>query len=832
MNLSFCGGAGEVGASCILLKIAGKNIVLDVGMRMGKTKDLLPDFQTIQAQGGVEAIIISHAHMDHIGALPILSNAYPQARIYLTHATKDLIQVLLYDSLKIMEQREQEIPMYAEVHVKNALDRMICYSPGYIFHPFGKENDLAVTLYAAGHVLGATAIYLTAKEGSLFYSGDFSITPQETVNGAAIPKLRPDLAIFESTYGDRLHSNRKVETERLIEKVKEVILTKKKILIPAFALGRAQEVILILKKAIHQGMLPECKVYVDGMVKDICRIYKNNPNYLKNTLAKKVFRDGEIFFNEHILPVTGKQAQREAIITSSEPCCIISSSGMLSGGPSQWYASKLALTEGNYIALTGYQDEEAPGRQLLELAEATEESERVLKFGELTIPVKCGIGKYGLSAHADKSEISALIHSLGARHVYLVHGDPTVISQLGKEIQTDYRGRIFAPSNGETFTVNPSQPRQQLFKKELLTLAKDSLSEETELIELWEFILNQYGIAKGFTIEDLLEIWYGKNPLDDLAFETLKRLINHSAHFEAELKRPFIFHAKAPETIETPPEFMEINAMLALVEEYFPPETGLYKKGANFNEQLTLLSFNFPAQTTHLETKFSEFETKTGWKIQLNQECHLAAAENLIQKLFGTARNQITKISYFALENSFLARTSNRIPNSEQIKAAFEQQTGVKLQIELNTNSKTTPRPPKALLGQMEQNQTLAIIEAAFRAQPDKIFKKSFKQANGSVWLELSFISPIVGERYQKLITELEQKTRWEIQINPTPNQYEISKIGRNLIEDAGIILKKNLAFMPKEMQILALIEPANTEVLTQITVEFLQLTGLPLVFK
>ena len=266
MELVFCGGASEVGASCYLLRVEGKNLLFDAGIRMDSAKDKLPDFRVIQEKGGVDAIFISHAHLDHTGALPLISREYPNAPIYMTHATKDLVRVLLYDSLKIMDRQEGEIPIYAEVHVENMLGRILCFSPEYTIQPFN-DVDIKVTFIHAGHFAGACPVFLQSGEGSLFYSGDISLTNQYTVGGAAVPKLRPDIAIIESTYGDKLHANRQMEEDRLIQMVGEVIDEGGKVLIPAFAVGRAQEVILFLKRAMNRYKLPRFKVFVEGMVR-------------------------------------------------------------------------------------------------------------------------------------------------------------------------------------------------------------------------------------------------------------------------------------------------------------------------------------------------------------------------------------------------------------------------------------------------------------------------------------------------------------------------------------------------------------------------------------
>jgi predicted metal-dependent RNase len=833
MKVSFCGGAGEVGASCILLQIGGKNLVLDAGIRMN-APDSLPDLSLIQANGGADAILISHAHLDHSGSLPILSQEFPDAKIYMTHATQDLTRVLLADSLKIMDHKEAEIPIYGEIHVKNALNRILCFSPGYTFRPFNHE-ELTVTFYNAGHIAGATAIYITSPEGSCFYSGDFSAFPQKTVEGAAIPRLRPDLAIFESTYGDRLHSNREIEEGRLIGQVREVIAAGKKILIPAFALGRAQEIILILKKAINKGELPAFKIYIDGMVNDICRVYKLHPNYLHHFLAKKIWRGVDIFYDENISAVTGRQAQREEIIARNEPCCIIASSGMLTGGPSQWYAQKLAGDAGNYIALTGYQDEESPGSRLLELADQPPGNDRLLKLGDLSLAVQCAIGKYGLSAHADKTEIVALIHSLGARNVFLMHGNPTTVASLAQTVQTEYRGRVYAPANGESFEIKLNAPRKQLTPRQLPALGRQTAPQEADLPELWRFVIEHGGAAVRFTVEELLFTWSGNQTISETEYFSFTQLLNASRYFEPETRRPFIFHAVAPEALaeQASHPHLEINQMLALVDAWFPPQTGLYKKGARFEEKVALLYFNFPllAQARYQE-QFTAFTAETGWQVQTNTECNHCAAQDLVLQLLADDTAAMGKFSYLPVENRFKIQLTREVNELDRIKATFRKLTGMELLMELFGNNPTLPPTPVKAAGyQVEQNQALATIQEAFTAKQDKLYKKSLKLIDGNPGIELSFISPQIGERYRELIEQLESRLRWPIRINPTPNQTEILNTGRRLLTKNQIQLRKNLSYLPKELEVVAYIQPADPELLERAGAEFLQVTGLAITF-
>ncbi|MBM7583080.1 putative metal-dependent RNase [Caldicoprobacter guelmensis] len=833
MELTFCGGAAEVGASCYLLRIDDKNILLDAGVRMDSAKDSLPDLRIIQEKGGVDAVFVTHAHLDHTGALPVISREYPNAPIYMTHATKDLVRVLLYDSLKIMEQQEGEIPIYAEVHVKQMLDRIICFSPEYAIQPF-KDAELKVTFYHAGHIVGAACVYIQGKEGSVFYSGDISLVNQYTVSGAAIPKLRPDVAILEGTYGDKLHANRQMEEERLIKMVGEVIDRGGKVLVPAFAIGRAQEVILMLRRAMNKGKLPKFKVFVDGMVREVCRVYRLNPNYLHPSLAKRVWRDKEVFFDDWIQPVADRK-EREAVLGLSEPCCIISSSGMLTGGPSQWYAERLVGDEKNSIAITGYQDEEAPGRQLLDLANAPCE-ERFLALGERRIPVKCQVDRYNLSAHADKTELLGLVHALSPRQIFLVHGQEEILQHLGREIQADFWGRIYVPRNGEVYDFHIAQPRKQLSKLSIPSLGKEGIPSEGDIELLWRHILAHGGQKGAYSLEELLNVWAG---VDEPAQEQVSKLADvllHSDYFEPDRWRPFLYRPlseeQVAERIKETQGPMEVNRMLALVEEFFPPETGLYKKGARFDEKVALLYFKFPKIAAQkYRNEIEQFERLTGWRVELNKECNLEAAEDLLVSLLPEGAYLSGSLSYYRAQGYFKACIEGDVDVEDIIKR-FRETTGLDLIIERHTQPETL-EPVAAQPGQMEQNRAFKLIEEAFAGKPHKLYKKGLKRDEKGAYIELTFISPEIGEKYRDVISHLEKETGWPMRVNPNPNQNEVIKLARRLLEQRGVRLKKNPSFfqLEKEVRVVPLNE-WDYDVFEDVKKEFEYCTGYRLVIE
>ena len=848
MNIHFSGGAMEIGGSCIYINIAGKRILLDCGIRQSSGRDPLPDFAAIQERGGLDAVIVSHAHMDHTGTLPIISKAYPDARIYMTVMTADLTRVLLYDSLKIMNGREDEIPHYTEQDVLAMLNRI---TPVRFQQPVQLFDNFTLTFYPAGHIAGAACIYLTTEEGCLFYSGDFSAFSQRTIEGIHIPKLRPDVAIVETTYGTRLHANRQVEEKRLVSLAAECIRNGQKILIPAFALGRAQEVLLILRAAIQNQEIPPVPVYVDGMVRDINAMYTRNPTFLKNSLARRIMKGNEPFYTKEIQAVAPRQ-DRDALLSGKDPVIIVSSSGMLTGGPSAQYARRLVSSENACIIITGYQDEESPGRRLLDLLDDSADPgnpERKLTLDGVSYPVRCRVEQVGLSAHGDRSEIEALLERVSSRHVFLVHGNADVIEELGKELAAqDYRRRIYLPECGQDFEIRLRAKRKQLSFTPSFTMQKTEPFTDESAALLWAYWREHYP-GRRFPVSTAAQIWYGKEADED-ALRKMQEVLLSSPYFSPNARQLFLFEPNSEEDVRealTPKELtvQDLDAAAASVFSGFP-----YRKaGYHTDTKEVVLSFDYPDALDRegFQERADAFREKTGWTAQINPSMNHSLAGSLLQTLFP---GRIRKSSYYLDRKCYSVSLSSESDEDGKSAVKFRGTTGWELILNgksfdqdgrpaapghedasAPTGNQSAPSPTDSGPGQpltdsrlpgagsaaedagskaveflpardtqpLEQNLALSCISREFTGLPFAPEKKSLKQDAKGRYIELSFISPAVGQRFAEQIQRAADQTGWRLRISDKINQIALIQTAQSLCMESGITLKKTPSYMPLE---------------------------------
>jgi Cft2 family RNA processing exonuclease len=619
-TVRFLGGAEGIGASCALLELDGARLCIDCGVRLqGPLAERLPELGSLDETGGPQAILVTHAHLDHIGALPVLARHFPAAPIYATPPTIALMRIQLLDALKIMEAgAEGEVPLYSKAEVESLLRRTAPVKPYTPFQPV--PGGPRAVYFLAGHILGAAAIGLEGPSGRVLFTGDISTGNQRTIPGMGPPRFRPDLVVSESTYGSRTHADRAGEEARLVEMVGETVAGRGKVLIPAFAIGRAQEVILILIQAMLTRRLPPFPVHVDGLVRNVCQVYRDFPAYLQPRLKRRIERFGDPFFDilPNVRPVAGER-RRQAIL-EGPPCAVVASSGMLTGGASPIYARELLAGPENLIAITGYQDEESPGRRMLEAAEGRAST---LVIDGREVPVRCRVEKYALSAHADGGQIARLLAALAPADTVLIHGSPEARGELAELLAREGLGRVHLPVERATY----------------------------------HFVLGE-GMA---------------GPAVDRAARPAPspRAVEPRA---AAPSRP----ALAP-----PPRRMEIERACAHIQEAFkgqgpkPLWVGLHPRKEG---PVIRLNFISPEVGARYRPLLERLESETGWPIRLGPAADREAICEAALALFA-AEGVRRAPRLLKGEQAVLVELDRPAPSEEEIRARFRELTGYELRI-------------------------------------------------------------------------------------------------------------------------------------------------------
>ncbi len=804
MDITFLGGGDEIGASSAIVEIGSGRVLVDCGIRM-TGENRLPDLAIVTAPEfkGIDAVILTHAHIDHSGALPILHQHFPGVPIYATGPTCGLVEVLLRDSINVMKSKlegEGELPLYSASAVESLLEHIIPV-------PFGSPTDigrtgLTVTWFPAGHILGAASVGIEGVEhgrtARVMFSGDLSVSDQLTVPGMLAPAgFQPDVLVMESTYGNRLHSPRALEEKRLVEMVAGVIERKGKLLIPAFAVGRAQEVTLMLLREFRAGRLARFPVYLDGMVRSVCRVYSSFPAHQTRYARRLIEQHGNPFLNviDDIQSVVSPK-DRDKIL-QGPPCCIIASSGMLTGGASAYYAPSIVESELNGIAITGYQDEEAPGRKLLELAEG-ETNE--IALGGRRLSVKCSVDKYALSAHADANEIAGLIEAINPREVVLTHGDGHARPALAELL---WRGSarhrpVHLPKTGETLRFGASRRMMKRVAPESNRgIGGDAELAPETLPRLAGFLREHGAERRTISTIELLDLWYGVQAWNESHYSALVPLLDDSPDFRRHPSRPHLYRLKRRDDEkeeETPPTmfFAEPNEMLARVDQFLDPATGLYKRGYDLAAHELRLSFEFPqVARARYRDLIEQIIEGTGWTVTMNDMPHQGRLVEVALECLPEGAVAV-KPPAIHLDRQEVVVTLDEVMSETATKAAiekFKETTGFSLVIKIPGTPVATASEAGLLFDgsnaeRMEINAAYRAIEEAFAAQPEmwRPYKKSLKTGDRGRFIELAFISPEVGARLSELIQQTAERIGYPLSIKPEPNQIAMIAFARKLI--------------------------------------------------
>ncbi|XP_068620241.1 cleavage and polyadenylation specificity factor 73 [Battus philenor] len=452
-------GAGqEVGRSCIMLEFKGKKIMLDCGIHPGLSgMDALPFVDLIEADE-VDLLLISHFHLDHSGALPwFLTKTSFKGRVFMTHATKAIYRWLVSDYIKVSNISTEQM-LYTESDLEGSMDRIETIN----FHEEKDVRGVRFWAYNAGHVLGAAMFMIEIAGVKILYTGDFSRQEDRHLMAAEIPTVHPDVLITESTYGTHIHEKREERESRFTGLVSDIVTRGGRCLIPVFALGRAQELLLILDEywSLHPELQDIPIYYASSLAKKCMAVYQTYVNAMNDRIRRQIAVNNPFVFR-HISNLKGIDHFEDI-----GPCVIMASPGMMQSGLSRELFESWCTDPKNGVIIAGYCVEGTLAKTILS------EPEEITSMSGQKLPLKMSVDYISFSAHTDYQQTSEFINILKPPHVVLVHGEQNEMSRLRGALQREHRGRL------QVHTPRNTQQLQLAFRGDKTAKVMGSLAME------------------------------------------------------------------------------------------------------------------------------------------------------------------------------------------------------------------------------------------------------------------------------------------------------------------------------------------------------------------
>ncbi len=457
IRVSFLGGGRQVGRSCLLLQTPESRVLLDCGIDPARGEGNTDAYPFLEAPefkvNELDAVIVSHSHLDHCGLIPYLLKFGYEGPIYCTAPTRDVMALLQLDFIKIMRNEGKE-PIYTSEDIKKMVKQTITLGYNEVFDI---TPDIRITLYNAGHILGSAMVHMHVGNGlhNLLYTGDMKFGRTALLEPAVVEFPRLETMIIESTYGgkDNILPSRKESEDQLKKIIQETIKRGGKVLVPVLGSGRAQEVLVIIEEMVRLSQVKEIPVFIDGMVWDITAIHTAYPEFLNNSIRKLIFhKDQNPFLNEMFKRV-GSQKERKQIIEEKGSCVILATSGMLVGGPSVEYLRHLADNPKNSMVFVSYQGEGSLGRRIqrgetdINMGSAAKPEMLKLRMEVNTID--------GFTGHSGRNQLMSFVHKCVPRpkKVIINHGESSRCSDLASSIHKQNRVETIAPRNLDVIRI-------------------------------------------------------------------------------------------------------------------------------------------------------------------------------------------------------------------------------------------------------------------------------------------------------------------------------------------------------------------------------------------
>ncbi len=452
IRVSSLGGFRQVGRSCVLVQTEESNVLMDCGINPSAEPGEPDNYPYLNAPEldlqDLDAVVLSHAHMDHCGMIPYLYKMGYDGPLYCTQPTRDLMIMLTLDYIGIAHSENADAP-YDSSAIKKAVKRTI--TPG-----FGEVTDITpdmrLTLKNSGHILGSSLVHLHVGEGlhNILYTGDYNYDESEMLRPADTNFKRVETMITESTYGGKNDKQqpREEAQKKFLSKIKQTLSKGGKVIVPVFAVGRSQEILGLLADELDRDYF-DYNVYLDGMINDANALHTAYPEFLSKKVQKKIFKDEDSPFLKDQLKPIGSHSEREDVYEDG-PCVILTTSGMLTGGPVLSYLERLAEDPENAMIFVGYQAAGTLGNKI-------QKGRSTVKINGSRVDVNLDISTVeGFSAHSDRQQIINFSKNLRSspNRVLTNHGEESKCFSLASTLHKVLHIDTSAPQNLEATRLN------------------------------------------------------------------------------------------------------------------------------------------------------------------------------------------------------------------------------------------------------------------------------------------------------------------------------------------------------------------------------------------
>jgi len=451
-QLKVFGGGREVGRTCLQLDINQHHFLLDCGIDPASRGLAALPYLSGARIDKLDAVFVSHAHLDHTGAIPNLVRHGFHGKVYMTLPTLALLNLLWQDELSLMEREwPKEERLWSSKEMHKVLMKL---AEPTTYHEVFKLDSLKVNFHNAGHILGSTMTEFFQNGYRIVFSGDLGTSSNHLRYWRTDDLEYPEVLICEGTYGGKNRRGRDEVTKDFLESVRITLEEGGKVLVPMFAVGKTQELLKILKDGWNK--LPNVDVYLEGMSIDTLRVYEQFLIYMDDHVRRGYLFNNINPFRWDALRLFRSISERKRIYAGDNPCIIMAPSGMLRGGWSVWHLIRMASSEKNLVAICGHMEKGTTGYDLLE--GRREFQLRDMLTRELfDVNVRCKVGHFDISAHAMHNELCNYISRIKPGLLVLIHGEEASLNSLADSVR-QHAGKIIIPANGDRIDLEHPPP--------------------------------------------------------------------------------------------------------------------------------------------------------------------------------------------------------------------------------------------------------------------------------------------------------------------------------------------------------------------------------------